>query len=237
MILERIEGGPFSRVLPAWRGLTVAILAGGPSLNRGQVETVKAARETGSLRVAAVNDAYLLAPWADVHYAADVKWHRWHTEGIAKPMLGLTASDVRSAWASFGGQRCSIAYGGEYLHDERVHILRNAHEPIHGKGLSLDPERLVTGRNSGFQALNLATLAGATKVILLGFDGGASADGRTHWHGGHQSPQSPAVYRHFRDAMSSAERDLEAAGVTVVNCSPGSMINSFPKVSLEEALA
>lgn len=244
MILERIEGSRRSRVLPAWQGLTAALIAGGPSLTLSDVEIVRQARLQGRLRVIVVNDAYLLAPWADVHYAADAKWHAWHTAGIAKPALGLTAGEVAERWRVFAGQKAAVEWGTEYptpqpnavIADESVHLLGNLHEPYHGEGLSMDPERIVTGRHSGFQALNLAVLAGANTIILLGYDGAPAADGRTHWHGGHPTP-SAGIFEHIRRSFSAVERELEAAGVTVLNCSPGSAINSFPKVPLAAALA
>jgi hypothetical protein len=236
MILRRIDGSRFSEVLPLWSGLTAVILGGGPSLTQDQVALVRRAREAGTVRVIAVNDAYLLAPWADVQYAADAHWHRWHTEGIAKPVLGLTAQDVRARWAGFAGQKCSIQNSGEPIADDAVHMLRNRDFPRHGVGLSLDPRALVTGRNSGFQALNLAVLTGAKRVILLGFDGKPNEQGKEHFHGGHPKPTPAAAYPLYRQAMSSAENAIEEAGVTVLNCSPGSEINSFPKVALEGAL-
>lgn len=235
MILERLAGERYSRVLPLWRDLAVVIIAGGPSLTQEQVAQVALARERDVLRVIAVNDSYLWAPWADLHYAADAKWHRWHSAGIDKPALGLTAAQVREAWASFPGERCSIQ-ASETVVDERVHILKNMHHPANGNGLSLDRGAIATGRHSGFQALNVAILAGTKTGILLGFDGAPAADGRTHWHGDHPRPSGAAVYKHFRLAFSAAERAIEAAGVSVLNCSPGTAINSFPKVPLERAL-
>lgn len=236
MILRRIENDRFSEVLPAWDGQTTVLLGGGPSLTLAQVEMVKVAHEIGGVRVIAVNDTYLWAPWADAHYAADAHWHRWHTDGIAMPLLGMSADQVCKRWAAFAGQKCSIENNGGNVTDESVHLLRNAHGNRHGFGLSLDPRALVTGRNSGFQALNLAILSGVKKVILLGFDGRVGADGKTHWFGDHPKPTSCAAYPLYRQAMSAAESDIAAADVTVLNCSPGSAIDSFPKVALEEVL-
>jgi hypothetical protein len=235
MILRRIEGSRFSEVAPLWGGLTAVILGGGPSLTHEQIALVRRAREASTVRVIAVNDAYLLAPWADVQYAADEHWRKWHADGIDKPLLGLTAQDVRERWAGFTGQKCGIQSHCQ-CHDDAVHLLRNRDFPAITMGLSLDPRALVTGRNSGFQALNLAVLAGAKLIILLGFDGKPNEQGREHFHGGHPQPTPAAAYPLYRQAMSAAEREIEAAGVTVLNCSPGSAIDSFPKLSLEEAL-
>jgi hypothetical protein len=236
MILRRIEGERFSEVLPVWKGRTAVILGGGASLTLEQFKQVEAARAADKIRVVAVNDAYLVAPWADAHYAADSHWHKWHTDGIAKPALALGGAEVKLRWAEFRGQKCTIQNSGANVTDQAVHMLRNRDFPNHGMGLSLEPRYLVTGRNSGFQALNLAVLAGASRIILLGFDGKPGDAGPDHFHGGHPRPTPPSVYPLYRQAMSAAENALDDAGVEVVNCSPGSAIDSFPKRALEELL-
>lgn len=238
MILERIPGSRFSRVRPSWRGATVALLAGGPSLTPEQFELVGDARRADRLRVIAINDSYLLAPWADVHYAADAKWHQWHGAGIPKPLLRLSAAEVHGRWAAFPGQKCTIQSCGGHVVDDTVHVMRNRDFPAHGEGISRDPEALATGRHSGFQALNLAILAGASTILLLGYDARRGADGAPHWHGDHPVPsQAEAAYSEFKRAFSAAQRDIEAAGVRVINCSMVSAIETFAKLPLQEALA
>lgn len=239
MILKRLEASRFSEVLPAWMGQTAVIIAGGPSLTHGDVSRVRLAHEGcdgpgGGVRCIVVNDAYLLAPWADVHYAADSHWHKWHTDGIAR--LEYTAAEVATRWAEFKGQKCSIENSGANVQDDAVHMLRNKTFPNHSNGLSRDPSALVTGRNSGFQALNLAVLAGARRVILLGFDGQPAKDGRAHWFGDHPRPTPSAAYPLYKQAMSAAEGALLLAAVEMINCSPGSAIDSFPRARLEAVL-
>jgi hypothetical protein len=236
MILKRIENDRFSRVAPLWLGQTAVIIGGGPSLTLEQVERVRGAHAAGEVRCIAVNDAYLWAPWADVQYAADSHWHKWHTQGIEKRALGLSADQVRDMWAGFQGQKCTIENSSGNVQDDAVHMLRNRNFPYHGVGLSMDPCTLVTGRNSGFQSLNLAVLAGAKEIILLGFDGQEGKDGKSHFFGNHPRPTPSAAYPLYRQAMSAAENDLIAAGVTVLNCSPGSAIDSFKKIAIEDVL-
>lgn len=240
MILQRIEGSRFSRVRPDWNGRTVAILAGGPSLQREHFARVRLERDADRLRVIAINDSYLLAPWADVHYAADAKWHRWHTQGIDKPLLGLRAEDIRTRWAAFMGQKCTIETSvtdaqGKPLRvcdiPDSVHAMRC----VHGFGLSVNPEFLVTGKHGGFQALNLATLAGASRVLLLGVDA-KMINGLRHWHGEHPTSNGEKVYAEMKDSFAKAADDLKKAGVEVINCSLTSAIDAFPRVALEEAL-
>ncbi|HSW83550.1 MAG TPA: hypothetical protein VLH12_08750 [Usitatibacter sp.] len=238
MILDRIAGERFSMVRPLWSGHPVVILGGGPSLTAEQFALVKAARAANAVRVIAINDSFLPAPWADVCYAADAKWFRWMQTGIAKPALGLGAAAVRERWAAFPGEKCGIEAAG-HLPDD-VHVLRVSH--LTG-ALSRDAGALSTGRqdgyagHSGFQALNLATLAGATTILLLGYDGGPNAHGQTHFHGDHAIPTPADVWPFIARSFSCIENELKAAGVLVINCSPVSAIGSFEKVALADALA
>lgn len=239
VLLERLKGERFSRVLPLWKGLTVVLLGGGPSLTLEQFEQAGEARHADRVRAIAINDSYLLAPWSDLHYAADAKWHGWHNEGIAKPLLHLSAAEVRGRWLAFPGQKCTIQNAGGHVVDETVHVLRNRDlKTGPHAGLSDDPGALATGRHGGFQALNLAILAGASKILLLGYDAKRGADGATHWHGEHivTSP-AEAAYAEFKRSFSSAQAAIEAAGVLVLNCSPNSAIDTFPKMDLQEALS
>jgi len=236
VILERIAGQRFSRVLPLWVDYPVALLAGGPSLTPEHFEMVGEARKADRLRVIAINDSYLLAPWADLHYAADAKWHRWHDAGIDKPALRLSAAEVRGRWHAFPGQKCTIQNCGGLTVDDSVHVLRNRDFPEHGDRISTDRGALATGRNSGFQALNLAILAGSRRILLLGFDAKNGPGGLPHWHGDHPVPSPPAAFAEFLRAFSAAARDIEAAGVSVVNCSADSAIDTWPKMTLAEAL-
>jgi hypothetical protein len=236
MILRRIDGVRFSEVLPLWKGRTVVIIGGGPSITAAQIMVTQRAHAEGRANVIAVNDAFLIAPWADVQYAADSSWHKWMEQGLDKPALGLKAADVRERWATFRGQKCTIENSGANVTDETVHMMRNRHFPHNGVGLSLDPRFLVTGRNSGFQSMNLAVLAGAARILLLGFDGKAGDNGKDHFHGGHPRPTPRDAYQHYRAAMTAAESALEDAGVEVVNCTPGSAIDSFPKREIGDLL-
>lgn len=219
----------FSTILPKWQGETAVILGGGPSLTRKQCDQVH------GVHCIAVNAAYLLAPWADVCYFADSHFWKWHHDGVDIPRLGLTADCVRRLFHAFPGQKCTIQNSGANVTDDAVHMLRNKTYPEHAMGLSLDPEALLTGRNSGFQAMNIAVLAGAKRILLLGFDG-QPVGGRDQFHDGHKRPTPAAAYPYYLQAMVAAENALIGAGVRVLNCTPGSVIDSFEKMDLSEAL-
>jgi hypothetical protein len=237
MILRRNSHDRFSTVAREWDGEAVVLIGGGPSLTAEQVAMVALEHEAGNVRCIVVNDAYLLAPWADVCYFADARWWKWHTDGVDKPLLGLTAEQVREKFAAFAGEKCSIQNAGRNITDDAVHILRNKHFPENGDGLSVDPGALVTGRHGGFQAINLAVLAGAKNIILLGYDGKPAADGTAHFHGDHPKPSPVSAYPMYLKSFAPAVKPLENLGVSVVNCSPDSAIADFPKMPLEDALA
>ena len=223
-ILRRPAAGTLSEVAREWIGATAVLIGGGPSLTREQVAQVELVREQRrALRVIAVNDAYRLAPFADICYFADSEWWGWHKD--------------RPDFQAFAGQKCSISDSGRNIKDPAVHILRNANGRGHSFGLSLDPKQIVTGSNSGYQALNIAVLAGAKTIILIGFEAREpTATSKTHWFGYHPKIEPVEAYAEYRKAFSAGEAAIKAAGVRVINCSPGSAINSFEKLPLEAAL-
>lgn len=236
MILHHIEGSRLSEVKPLWRGLTAVVIGCGPSLTRGQVARAHRAQREDGLKVIAVNDAYLWAPWADVAYAADSHWHKWHTDGIDKYSLGLTAEQVRGLWASFAGQKCTIETSGGNVADANVHMLQCMPPKEHGMGLSRDSRALVTGYCSGFQAVNLAVLSGVKRILLLGFDAKQGANNEDEFHDGHPRKPDPAIYPLMRKAFRIAAPAIASAGVHVVNCTPGSAIDDFVKMTIDQAL-
>jgi hypothetical protein len=211
MLLQR--SGPNTHVTRAWEGQTVACFASGPSLTQQQVDAVRAA----GLHAVAVNDCYRVAPWADVVYWADVKWYNWHKD---KP-----------EFQAFAGQKCTIGIAGApLLADKAVYTLKN----MGGDGLSVDPAGIMTGSNSGHQAVNLATLSGAARILLLGYDC-RSVGGRRHWFGDHPDRSEPP-YEIIRQRYRTIVPMMEQLGIEILNCTKDSAIDCFKFVDLEDAI-
>lgn len=216
MAKMRPRGGP-RRVPPPpgpvtihrlWPGSTVVCLATGPSLTQADVDFCY-----GRARVIAINDAYKLAPWADALYACDSRWWHWHKKGVA----------------TFAGQKYSIDPQAKRVCPDLT-ILRNTGE----RGLELSPTGLRTGKNSGYQAMNLAVHLGAARIVMLGYD--MRPDGKkNHFFGEHPHPVPPP-YRSFIDKFSSIVEPLAAHGIEVVNCSRRTALECFPRRPLEEVL-
>lgn len=69
-----------------WKGKTVAILAGGPSMSQAVSDQVRA----DGIPAIVVNTTFRLAPWADLLYGADASW--WKNTPGAKEFAGLKVS-------------------------------------------------------------------------------------------------------------------------------------------------
>lgn len=172
-----------------------------------------------------------LAPWADVLLASDRRWWIEH-EADARAFAGLKVTVEppggceRLNWSDV----MQLKNGGAVLFDDR---------PTHVGG----------GGNSGFHAVHLAAHFGATKILLCGFDmqseAGLKQDlnekkkrARQHWFGEHawrsnlRIPFDLFIERFTRSAPEFAKR-----GIRVINCTPGSALQCFPFMTIEEALA
>lgn len=231
MIVERSADG--CKVSRAWEGATVICIASGPSLNQEQVESARLAQARGA-HVIAINDNYLIAPWADVLYFADNRWWQWHNAGVEKrwAWVSFSKEQVRKAFLAFDGQKVSIENAGQRLPDNvDVFVLKN----FGPEGLSENPAGLRTGSNSGYQAMNLAVLAGAKRIVLLGYDM-RFHNGKSHSHNGHQYPMLEQSYTQYGLKFNTALGQLRQQGVAVLNATPGSALAAFPHASLEQAL-
>lgn len=113
-----------------------------------------------------------------------------------------------------------------------INVIRSAPQ----SGISTDPSLIHTGSNSGFQALNLAILAGASRILLLGYDM-QPTDGKSHWFGDHPgSLNRTSPYAVFRKAFDDAANQIARLGVEVVNCSRETSLTCFKRAALSDAL-
>jgi hypothetical protein len=164
----------------------------------------------GKCRVIVVNDNYQVAPWADAHYACDLKWHNWHHEKLV----------------AFEGPKYTMdaAAAGQYK-------LRYI-EGRAGVGLSTDPALIHTGQNSGYQAINLAYHLGASHIMLLGFDMKMSKSGASHWFGDHPDNIRSNYASWLKGFEQIAKQDL----IQVINCSRDTALTCFERMTIQEAI-
>lgn len=193
---------------------TAICLASGPSLTQEDVDYCR-----GKGKVYAVKEARLLAPWADVLYAADDDWWQnlYEKHGGPGDFKGELWT-VNEMIAAKYGLKC-IRYNSS---------LKWSNEP----GL------IATGGNSGFQALNMAVLDGAQRVILLGYDMQQKKlpDGNLQkhwWTGKFDRPKRDSNYPLWIEKFRAAAPLIP---VPVINCTPGGALTMFERMPLREAL-
>lgn len=209
MIRERIE--------PFWQDMAAIVAATGPSLTEDVAERCRRAHATGTHAVLAVSDAWRLMPWADALYSCDRVWWDFNT-------------------TDFKGDKWSSHHLPD--NDKQVAARRHGLDLVRGRagqGFSTEPTHIHYGSNSGFQAVNLALLLGARRIVLVGFDM-RLVDGRSHFFGDHPAGlRKTANYQNFIRAFEVAAASLPA-GVEILNATRGSALTCFPSVDLERAL-
>lgn len=103
---------------------------------------------------------------------------------------------------------------------------------LHSGGRSFNP-----GGNSGAGAILVALLAGAARVVLLGYDC-QHTGGRTHWHGDHPPGTAgnagPQTVRKWPGHFRAVQR--QAGRVPIINCTRETALDVFPRGELERVL-
>lgn len=148
-------------------------------------------------------------------------------------------------------QRCpwaTVLIGHDWMwwavHHRQVHRVFRGHKVAgesSGKRYGaqfLGPLKFKTFRNAGCAAISLAVLAGAKRVILLGYDGGFAADGRTHWHGDHPVGQlgNCGSMPHWPERFGQVAAYAREHGVEVLNASRDTVHTMFARIMLDDVL-
>lgn len=192
------------------------IIASGPSLTKEDVEL------TRGQNVIAINDNYRLAPWANILYACDPQWWKWHED--KKDLL------------EFKGEKWTQTQS--WTEDDKKHFIAKHHlnfiESKNDIGISQDPKIIYTGSNSGYQAINLAYHFGAKQIILLGYDMQATG-GKRHWFGDHPNKVVSGWHKWIPFYQQMAA-DAERLGLEIINCTRKTALHCFRRDQLENVL-
>jgi hypothetical protein len=90
------------------------------------------------------------------------------------------------------------------------------------------------GGNSGYQAINLAFLLGARRILLLGFDMGYGKSGKRHFFGDHPGGMNvPSPFPDFINSFRSVAAQAPDLGLEIVNCSRETALDCFPRAPIE----
>ena len=185
--------------------MSAICIASGPSLTQIDVEKCRHSGRT----VYAVNDVYKLAPWADILYAGDGDW--W---------------DLHKGVQDFAGERWTT-------NDQTAAKWGLNHMPGTSQGLFNIVPPMCYGKNSGFQAVNLAFLHGHRDIWLLGYDMGHEPGSPKHFFGEHpqkinRMSQYPAWVEHFRKAAPIMAEN----GLKITNMSRQTALECFERATL-----
>lgn len=188
-------------VPPLWKGLTVWVLASGPSMN---LRTAQRARRSGH-PAAVTNDTYRLAPWAALLYAADAAWWRANPEARRFAGIKVCADDSLR-----GADVCTLRHTGKV-------------------GFDPDPRCIRTGGNSGYQAVHVAIQAGAARILLCGFDmHGAHWFGQHDKGLMNTPPEKFALWRERFDALNGHGAEIiNCTPGSALTCFPRADVRDF----------
>ena len=177
-----------------WTNEKVLIIGTGESLTDDQVSIIN----NLSYKKIAVNDAIYKIENPDIHYACDRKWWDFHYKTLPDYEKTIRVSLEQTKYPEIytvGNRGAHPGFCDEYgyVHD---------------------------GRNSSFQACNLAYHYGCKTFILCGVDMGG-----THFFGPH--PQALRNTKNFTRMIELFETLTENSDIEIINCSPISKLTFF----------
>jgi len=208
---HRTEPEPLPAYAHMWNKETAYIVGGGPSLRGFDWSLLK------DKHVIAINRAYEAVPNAEVLFWMDDAFFAEHSMGLEhhKAKYKISVSPL------FLSNDRSKELGVTLLYWEGL------------RGLAEDVTKVCTGKNSGYAAINLAFHFGVSKIVLLGYDM-CEDTGVSHWHSGYTYNYRPRKLLKYLPWFSNLVGPLKRWNVEVVNACPGSLLDCFPKATLEE---
>jgi hypothetical protein len=171
-----------------------------------------------SKNVIGTNAAFMLGSWVSVAYFCDANFFRENlAEYLAFKNLKVT---------------CSSSIPKEVAH-LALNVKRVKRD--YKSGISPHPDTICWNHNTGGAAINFAIWAGATRILLLGFDMDPEAD-KTHWHNLYSQKTNKVAFDRFQRYFPAIAEQAKQRGVEILNLSPDSKLEAFPKLSLKEVL-
>lgn len=100
-----------------------------------------------------------------------------------------------------------------------------------------ETDQIGWGKNSGFQAINLAARFGAKDIVLVGFD--FCLEKGVHWHGSHRPPLTNPRFGtvdEWRAILDGQAERLSGMGIQIRNASKSSRLQAYEPIDLMESL-
>jgi hypothetical protein len=196
----------FWKIPKIWdRSTTVYIIGGGPSVNSLDLTKIH------DKHVIGVNDAYQFGDWVDFTLFGDFPWFSKHKKDLLQ---------YKGIVCSCNDKTKSIQW---------VRTSRRLRD-----GLSEKPDAVCWCGNSGASAVNLGTLLGAGRIVLLGFDMGTDDKGNANWHKPFNPAPNTKVYPKFIRNFKSLSEQAEKQGIKILNANPNSNLPYFEFCDYDE---
>jgi hypothetical protein len=193
----------------------IVVVGGGPSISKTNLDLIK------DKYVLGVNFAFTLGNWVDSLIFGDCRlYESWGYKDLID---------------SFPGQKYTLC---EKLKDDpRFIVYKKCDKHFFCQEKNKLGWRFSFGPNTGSSAINLAVRlaleSNIKKVVLVGFDGQAKK-GQHNFHSYHKHTPNKTVYYKFQKHFKGLAEDLKEVNIEVLNATPGTVIDSFPKVKLED---
>lgn len=198
-------------------------VATGPSIIQKNIDLLY--QHKNDMTVICVNDAWKLRPSDNANcfigdhlYAADPPWWKIHIDEIRN--------------SGFAGEMW-IPLNKNVAEKHGINYVPFESKPGLGKN-----GKVHSGSHSGYQAINLAYLLGARRIILLGYDMNVKDKNMVHFFGNHPKGlrNTPNAYSKWIKNYKQLSEELSKEGVDVINCNKDSAIPYFEKRELKDVL-
>lgn len=184
------------------------LIASGPSLTQCDIDR---AIKTGA-KVFAINNVVVSAPYADFVYCCDgdlIDYYNGFDWYLGEKWTLNPEAARKWGW-------------NQVLFDSTARFLTEG-------------DKIATGGNSGFQALNLAYKMGFRDVGLLGYDMGHKKDEKKHFFGEHDAKINRASnYSDWVEKFNKAAPIIAAAGMKVTNYTRTTALDCFDRGVLDD---
>lgn len=170
----------------------------------------------------AINYAYRKCPNADIAFSGDKRFMIEHIDAFQR---------------YYKGKYVVTSWGGATYETKKEPRLIITPASV-DRYFSTESNVLGGHFNSGIQAINMAYLAGARNLVLLGYDC-TKINGRGHYHNGYKEETPEGSYARYADEFDALGAFLvdAAPDLKIYNASPVSEITAFQKVKLNDDLS
>ena len=197
----------------------IIVLGGGPSLGEMDLEPIK------SYPVIGTNAAVFLGDWVDIIFWGDDRFYRWYPNALENfPNRVIHCATQYKDHPKF-----------EYLEKVPAPEQTKKIDPIvwNKNKIAWFTNR---GGNAGASAIALSLKLGAKQIILLGFDF-KTKNGKHNYHSYHNHTPDKSIYQNkFLIHFERLAEETERLGIQVINATPDSALDVFPKNKLENLI-